>query len=279
MKYTCVLVFYLMVGLFWCPSSMSQDLSLIMNHKIAATDAHGTIRFGLILPPSYGEKNKNYPVIFYLHGLNGDYMGWQAQKVAEFFKTHSMEGDIPECIMVFPDGKEGFWCDHNDGDPLLEREIIDFIIPYIDKQFASDASKRLIMGWSSGGLGAMYLFAKHPGLFMAAISLDGSILSWEEFVHFQGERSEIINNSTYFYEYCSPDKWVLRNEELITEKQDTTIFLAAAFFIKPHQNFLEILKDSRIPYYYRELGCSHEFGCVFSEISSDLISFLKKTLD
>lgn len=278
MKLSFGLVFYLVFELFCHSNLFAQDHDLIMNGQIPETNEHNEIRFGILLPPSYNNE-KIYPVIYYLHGLNGSYSGRQEQNTAEFFKTHSSNGDIPECIIVFPDGKEGFWCDHFDKNPLLEKEIFEFLIPFINQNYSVDTTKNLIMGWSSGGVGAMYFFAKHPELFKAVISLDGAIISWEEFVSFQGVKTQIIHNSEYYYEFASPNKWIVRNKNMVIEKSDTSIFLVASLFKESHQYFLSILKDQEIPFKYKELNCNHEFGCVFSQTSNDLLFFLSKTFE
>ena len=279
MKLSISLISCLVFELFCYSSLFAQDQNLIRHCLIPETNEHDTIKFGVMLPQSYMNNDKSYPVIYYLHGLNGSYSGWQAQKVVEFFRGHSSDGDIPECILVFPDGREGFWCDHYDHDPLLEKEIIELLIPYIDKNYLVDESRRLIMGWSAGGVGAMNFFSKHPGLFKAAISLDGSITTWEEFVSFQGERPKIFNNSDYYYKYGSPNEWIVSNKNKIKAKQDTAIFLAAALFAESHQNFLSNLKDQGIPFKYKELDCNHEFSCVFSKIRNDLLTFLSRILE
>ena len=279
MKLSISLVAFLVFELLCSITLSAQDQILIRQSVIPETSEHHAIHFGVMLPPSYQTKDKYYPVIYYLHGLNGHYSDWKAQIVAEFFAGLFKEGEIQEFILVFPDGGEGFWGDHYDREPLLEKEIVDFLIPYIDQLYPVNADKRLIMGWSAGGAGAMAIFSKHPKLFKAIISLDGSITTWEEFMYFQGEKPDIANNSDYFYENFSPSKWVVRNKNIIKEKQDTAIFLSAALFADSHQNFLKILHDQGIPFIYKELECNHEFGCVFSEIRNDLLSFLSMILD
>jgi len=277
MRLSIGFIFYLVIELFCHSNLFAQDQNLIKRSEIAETNEHPEIKFGVMLPRSYNS-DKTYPVIYYLHGINWSYADWKADNLAEFITSHSLNGDIPECIMVFPDGKEGFWCDHYDGDPLLEKEVIEFLIPFIDQNYAVDVTQRLIMGWSSGGGGAMYFFSKYPKLFKAVISLDGPLISWDEFVTFQGERPKIIKNEDYYYEHLSSNRWIVRNKDMIKEKNDTTIFLAASFFAASHQNFLSILKEQGIPFKYKELNCNHEFGCVFSQTSNDILYFLSNTL-
>lgn len=272
-------IFYLVSEIFMSSTLLAQNQTLVRRSVIPETNEHSTIEFGVMLPPSYKNDSQSYPVIYYLHGLNGSYSGWQEQMIAEFFSRNSRDKNIPDCILIFPNGKEGFWFDHYDQDPLLEKEIIESLIPYIDQNYRVDTGARLLMGWSSGGVGAITLFSKHPELFKAAISLDGAIISWEEFVHFQGEKPEIVNNSNYYYEYCSPNERIVHNKNLIKVKQDTTLLLVASFFAQSHQNFLSILEDHDIPFKYKELNCNHDFGCVFSEISNELLSFLSRILN
>ncbi len=107
MKLSIGLGFYLVFVTF-CHSAVSaQDQILIKRSLIVETTEHGEIQFGIMLPSSY-DKDKTYPVVYYLHGLNGFYADWKAQNVAEFFATHSSNSELPECILVFPDGDEGF---------------------------------------------------------------------------------------------------------------------------------------------------------------------------
>ncbi|MGD9329354.1 MAG: alpha/beta hydrolase-fold protein [Cyclobacteriaceae bacterium] len=279
MKFFSYLIACAIFGMLMPNFLMSQDQSLIKKHIIPATNDHDTIRFGLMIPPSYNENGRNYPVLYYLHGLNGHYADWKAQKVAEFCTINMKDEVIPEYLVVFPDGGEGFWCNHYDGDPLLEDEIIKYLIPYIDQNYPTDQGERLIMGWSAGGAGTMVLFSKHPKLFKGAFSLDASIMGPEDFQQFQGQRPDIFNSSDYYYEYCSPNEWMSRNREMILEKQDTALFITAAFLAPYHQDLLSILKAEGIPFYYKELACEHQFDCVFQGTSNDLLSFLSKSFE
>ncbi len=279
MKLSISFIVSTLIGLLFSSPLLSQSQSLIKQSFVPATDEHDTIRFGLLVPPSYKDKVKNYPVIFYLHGLNGHYADWMAQEVAEFLILNSKNEVIPEHIVVFPDGGEGFWTNHYDGDPLLEDEIIKYLIPHIDQSYPTDKEKRLIMGWSAGGAGALYLFSKHPEYFKGVISLDGSNMPWEDFLSFQGNRPSIVKDSNYYYENCSPNKWIAENRDIILEKQDTSLLLAAAFLAPYQQDFLTVLKEEGIPFYYKESTCDHEFGCVFSDIGQDLLIFLSRSLE
>jgi enterochelin esterase-like enzyme len=279
MKHSMGYISFLAFMLFRSSTILAQDHSVIKQCFIPETIEHDRIEYGVLLPPSYKNTGQSYPVIYHLHGLNGHFSDWKSQSVAEFYTELFSNGTLPECILVFPDGEEGFWCNHYDGDPLLDKELVEYLIPHVDSLYLVDTDNRLIMGWSAGGAGALTIFSKYPKLFKASISLDGSIMSWEEFQNFQGNKPDIVNNSDYYYQNASPYEWVVTNTSIITEKQDTAFFIAAAFLAKYHQNFLSILKEQQIPYIYTEVDCNHEFACVFSEIGDDLTSFLKMILE
>ena len=169
--------------------------------------------------------------------------------------------------------------DHFDGDPMLETEIVNYLIPLIDNKYRTIPSKRLIMGYSMGGNGAAFFYTKHPELFAAAISLDGGIVSYEDYLYRTGGRPEIISDEDYFLEYGSPYGWIKRNRKALIEKPDTSILLTAGFLIDANKEFLTVLEDYEIPAKFVEFGYDHEFGYVFSESQEELIRFITDRLN
>lgn len=279
MKYCFKLIIILSIGFVYPNSIYAQELDLLKANVIPATDEHAAINFGIVLPPSYENTSGAYPVIFYMHGLNRYFAGPRAQLIASFFTEQFTEGNLPECIMVFLDGKEGYWCDHYDGDPLIETEVINYLIPHLDQNYRTNPTKRLIMGYSMGGNGAVFFYTKHPELFVAAASLDGGIISYEDYLYRTGGRPEIISDEAYFLEYGSPYGWVKRNRTALREKPDTSILLTAGYIIDANKEFLSLLQDKEIPAKFVEFGYDHEFGYVFSESKDELIRFIAKRLD
>ena len=279
MRYCYILMSFLALGLVYSGPICAQESDLIKQCVIPATDEHGALRFGVMLPPSYENDTRFYPVIYYMHGRNRYYLSPRAQWIASFFNEQLNEKQLPEFIMVFIDGGEGFWMDHADGSPMLETEIVNFLIPEMDKNYRTNPSKRLTMGYSLGGNGAIYFYSKHPELFAAGISLDGGIVTYEDYLSRMGDRTEIITDADYFYENGSPYGWVKRNRESLIEKQDTSIFLSAALLKEANKEFLSILDEQGIPARYIEVDCDHEFGCVFSKSQKELLLFIAKKLN
>lgn len=279
MKNFTTLLFALLAVMMQMQSICAQESDILEECTIPATDKHGVIKFGILVPPSYESSTGDYPVIYYLHGGNQYYLAPRAQWIASFFNSQYTEGQLPECIMVFIDGGEGFWMDHYDGDPMLETEIVNYLIPHMDQNYRTIPSMRLIMGYSMGGNGAVFFYTKHPDLFAAAISLDGGIVTYDDYLYRTGGKPQIISDEDYFFEYGSPYGWVKRNLKAIIEKPDTSILLTAGFLIDANKEFLSILEEHEVPAKFVEFGYGHEFGYVFSESQEELLKFISKTLD
>lgn len=278
MKNFTTLLFPLLAVMMQIQPICAQESDILEEFRIPATDEHGEINFGILVPPSYEISPGPYPVIYYLHGMNRYYLGPRAQWIASFFNSQYTEGQLPECIMVFIDGGEGFWMDHYDGSPLLETEIVNYLIPHIDQNFRTISSKRLVMGYSLGGNGAIFLYTKHPEFFAAAASLDGGIITYEDYLYRTGGRPDIVSDKEYFLEYGSPYEWVKTNQKVLRAKPDTSILLTAGFIIDANKEFLSVLNNLEIPARFVEFGFDHEFGYVFTESQEELLKFISKTL-
>lgn len=279
MKYFMALIFCLFLGITNIIPLCAQEPDLLQANLIPATDNHGTIRFGILLPPSYEDNSLAFPVIYYMHGANQYYLAPRAKWIASFFNKQFTEGLLPEFIMVFIDGGEGWWMDHDDGDPLLEREIVNHLIPHVDQNYRTIPSKRLTMGYSMGGNGAVFFYTKHPELFAAAISLDGGIVTYEDYLNRTGGRPDIVRDEDYFLVYGSPYGWIKKNRKALVEKEDTSILLTAGFLIDANKEFFSVLEDQEIPAKLFEFGYDHEFGYVFSQSQKELLKFLSKRLN
>jgi hypothetical protein len=109
MKYLFGLIFGLIIAMLYSSSLFSQEPDLIGQCVIPSTTEHNSIRFGIMVPSSYGDKAQQYPVIYYLNGLRDAYSGSIAQRMAGFFKDQFEKEFLPESILVFHDGEEGFW--------------------------------------------------------------------------------------------------------------------------------------------------------------------------
>lgn len=137
--------------------------------KFAAASAlpSDDVSYLIYLPPGYDkEQAKRYPVVYWLHGLNGN------QRAGATFLQQMVPvvaaGKIPEMIVVLVNGmKDSFYVDSPDGKWPIESVIIKELIPHIDKTYRTLARResRAIEGYSMGSYGVAHLAFKYPELF------------------------------------------------------------------------------------------------------------------
>lgn len=123
----------------------------------------------LVFVPDNYDHNKNYPLLFMLHGHTADYTQWN--EIIDL-KSYATKYGF---IIVCPDGLYDSW--YVDSPILTESkyEIYFFkdLVPEIFRKYKVDSTNIFITGLSMGGHGAMYLFLKHPEFFKSAGSTSG----------------------------------------------------------------------------------------------------------
>ncbi|MFC1922547.1 alpha/beta fold hydrolase [Chloroflexota bacterium] len=70
-------------------------------------------------------------------------------------------------IIVAPDCPTNSWTD-----PRSEKVVLE-LLAFVEKNYAVDAQRRLITGYSMGGAGTWYLAARNPDRFSAAVIMAG----------------------------------------------------------------------------------------------------------
>ena len=132
--------------------------------------AKSKVSFHTYTPEAYDrDKIRRFPVIYWLHGHGGGLRG--LPKLVSYFARAMAAGKMPLVVIVFPNGlAEGMWCDSKDGRTPLERIVVKELVPYVDANFRTIASRegRLVEGFSMGGYGAARLGLKYSDIFGAA---------------------------------------------------------------------------------------------------------------
>ena len=135
---------------------------------------HKNIKCVVITPADYKKSNKNYPVLYLLHGYAGNYSRWLT--VAPQLKNRA---DEMQLIIVCPDGGYGSWYIDSPADSTIRYETFTAheLINHIDSTYKTiaDRSHRAITGLSMGGHGSLYLAIRHKDLFGAAGSTSGLV--------------------------------------------------------------------------------------------------------
>lgn len=120
----------------------------------------------VVLPISYYETDKSYPVIYFLHGHGNDY-----KCPANIIDTNKMS-EICEFILVGINGTNSLGGSFYTDSPVIgnwEDFVVNDVVNYVDENYRTiaDASSRGLFGFSMGGSGAINIGLSHPDTFSA----------------------------------------------------------------------------------------------------------------
>ena len=207
--------------------------------------------FLVYLPPSYNTpqgKTRLYPTLYLLHGTPGKDFDWVVGgKAAESADTLIALRDVPELIMVFPDGNgrpgaSSEWGNSYDQHQLMENFVANDLVKYIDQHYRTipNAQYRTIGGLSMGGFGAMNIAIHHPDIFGSVISLGG---------YYKAEGS-IWGSNTVYQQFNSP----LNTITQMPQAWHLQMFLGAATKDQPYYldtlQFMHELDQLHIHYHF-----------------------------
>lgn len=176
------------------------------------------LKYAVQLPPSYDkEKNRKYPVLYFLHGMNGNEGEFQRRGVAAAVSRLREQGKIGEFIIIAPAGENSFYINSKNG-LKYEDAIIKDLIPHVEKSYRAIAATegRAIQGISMGGFGALSLAFRHPEMF-SSVTAHSSAL-FEELPRPNGEdrRSQFMSRMIGNMYGTPPDEEYFRSYNPIT---------------------------------------------------------------
>ena len=130
------------------------------------------VGYCIYLPPGYDSpknKNRRYPVVYYLHGGRP---GSETKSVglAPYIHRHMQQGDVPPAIYVFVNGGRVSHYNYPELNSMGEDVFIKELIPHVDATYRTIAERsgRALEGFSQGGRGTTRIMFKHPELFCSA---------------------------------------------------------------------------------------------------------------
>jgi S-formylglutathione hydrolase len=138
------------------------------------------IPYGVYLPKSYHapeHEGRRYPLVVWLHGMWEDHMRFHERGGSQALDDLIGKGEVPELILVCPSpGRSSFYINgKNSGD--AEDMVVKDLLAHIAATYRveSDRGRRALMGVSMGGMGALKIAFKHPGLFATVATHSAAI--------------------------------------------------------------------------------------------------------
>ena len=132
-----------------------------------------------LLPPSYdSEKNRRYPILYFLHGLGDNEQSFVRSGGWNLTEDLWERGKLGEFLIVTPAGDASFYINSHDGRSRYEDFLLREFIPFIEHRyrFAGGRFARGIGGISMGGYGALRLAFLHPALFGSVTAQSAALI-------------------------------------------------------------------------------------------------------
>ena len=187
---------------------------------------HGDRHINVYLPYGYDE-NKEYPVVYMIHGLGCDCSQWVSQGAANIIENCIAKGEVEPFIAVFPsvipkDGltKDSFSDENINAFAMFADEWQQDLHPYILANYSVSDKREdtAVCGLSMGGMEALRLgFSKldrfaYIGSFSAAPSLEIELLTTEgsEYapngcIICSGDKDNTVGDNPYNYHMALVD--------------------------------------------------------------------------
>src|SRR5580704_10252747 len=135
------------------------------------------------LPPSYGtEKNRRYPVVYFLHGYGGNAERyWISMTVPTTADKEMGDGTAHEMILVHPDAYTLYNGSMYSNSPTTgdwETYLTHDLVEYIDAHYRTVANRdaRGLAGHSMGGYGTLRLAMKYPEVYSSIYAMSSCCL-------------------------------------------------------------------------------------------------------
>lgn len=167
------------------PPGESQILRLRLSSEIMGNK----VPYWVYLPEGY-ENGSAYPVWYGLHSYSASESMWSAgEHIDQIAEEMIAAGELAPLIMVFPfvryDTAKEIKADMEDGvrgESKSAQFVWQELVPAIDQAFSTDPRPegRFIGGFSMGGLFALEIGLRHPGLF-GVIGAYSPALTWRDY--------------------------------------------------------------------------------------------------
>jgi len=252
--------------------SPNKSVPSFATYQLYPTPERGKDTFGsfmIYVPAEYKNSTKRYPVIYYLHGGNGNQREGQ-WLMSEMDKAIAAKKMPPVIIVSAQALPIGWYCNANAGakgviSGPVENVLIKNLVPYIDANYRTiaNSSGRGLEGWSMGGFGAIRLAFKYPELFGYTSSVAGALIDFQDehnpqyLVNTFGPASGAgSKKSIEYFNAVHPRFYARKNAELIKENVKIRLIVGDQDWLYNNNGKLitKIFSD-----YLDSLGIKHDY--------------------
>jgi S-formylglutathione hydrolase FrmB len=216
------------------------------------------MKYIALLPTDYAKSQKRYPVLYLLHGWNGDFTNW-----TKLTSLSVLARDV-NFIIVTPDAQNSWYVDSATvAEDRFQKYGASDLIKEVDARFRTIAAAkgRAIAGLSMGGYGAFLLTLKNPETFAFAGSISGA---FEGPSGAEALMPELLQSIQQAYgRQASPTRTendVYRLAKIADPARTPYLYMACGTsdpFLGANRNLAEVLSVNRMRYEYHEIPGAH----------------------
>jgi len=152
--------------LFLFSSTAAYAQSRIDCNQVESRILHQAVHYCVMLPSGYASE-KQYPVLYYLHGLGDNEQTLFKSGGWNLLQDLRQQHKIGDFLIVAPEGMASFYINSADKKILYSDFFLHKFMPAIEKKYSirKGRKNRAISGVSMGGYGALRFAFAHPELF------------------------------------------------------------------------------------------------------------------
>lgn len=143
---------------------------------------NSVMKYSVYLPAGYDAARK-YPVLYLLHGMDGDNNDWLTNASLNACASACAEEFGKDLVIVCPEGRNLFYCDGYEHGMNYMSYFFEEFVPFIEKEYSirTERGSRAVAGLSMGGYGSLYYGLLHPDMFChvyacsPAVNVGGSV--------------------------------------------------------------------------------------------------------
>ena len=158
---------------------LSAHAGKIVTDSLKSRVLGAEVKYNVYLPDGFDKSEKQYPVVYLLHGLYGTYKDWDAKGcVKEVADELIGSGEADEMVIIMPNA--GHPDAHNEWNGYFnmpgwnyEDFFFQELIPTAEKKYRGigDKEHRAVMGLSMGGGGSTVYAQRHPDMFSSCYAM------------------------------------------------------------------------------------------------------------
>ncbi len=208
-----------------CANAQWGPQSKVVTDSIYSSILKAERQYTVYLPKSYEvEKDRTYPVLYLLHGMNGVNTSWfNDQKCKDVMDQLTASGEACEMIIVSPNAGGNIQTEWNGYFNMPGWAYEDFFykefLPHIEKTYRikGDKQHRAIAGLSMGGGGTTSYAQRYPEMYCAAYAMSALMsLKLEDWNSVQQESKMAFMGRSVAENCCV--KYVQNSDEATKEK-------------------------------------------------------------